>query len=49
MMRKRKQNSPMVDRQMMPHLEGAVECLADQIGKDMDQRKNIVCRTLRLR
>jgi hypothetical protein len=48
MMRERKQNSPMLDRQVMTRLDGAIECLADQIGKDMNQRKNIVGRTLRL-
>jgi hypothetical protein len=38
----------MLDRQVMMRLDGTIECLADQIGKDMNQRKNIVGRTLRL-
>ena len=38
----------MLDLQVMTRLDGAIECLADQIGKDMNQRKNIVSRTLGL-
>ena len=48
LMRKREHNPPMLDRQAMARLEG-VKGPANQIGKDMHQRKNIVGRAERLR